>query len=273
MKIFFIMMIFSLTVLDASARCSGTYADHLIKNRYDCGSADGNSNLVVALHQNAQYSQAFESVAGVCMSGCYDALFNVSLKPECDAKYAVALSQVNFVVPTTCKDRGAYIKLDSDKEKCACYYDEILKTQVCPKCIPSSFFANTSSAVKKRKTADDVCYWSSRQTLEMNCGQPTGATKPERNLCGAGGRSICSGSVTCTEKFDQKNPGMFDKLVERPAGEYAISCLSKSGSCDDKGRGPRISECMSDPSVDISVKGKEEVLIQKGSAVDSATEK
>ncbi len=216
MKIYLIAIFQIFIVNTALARCNGNYGDHLIKYRYDCGSDESNSSLLETLHKSEKYESTFNQVSLICSGGCYSAMFNAKLRPECDAQYAEAFSKAKFEVPTNCKDKGSFIK-------------------------PAVTAAPaTTGTAQNTKNPDDVCFWSSRSTIDMKCGLSTKDT----NICGSGGRAICAGQIVCTERVESSGD------VFEP-GEYSMSCLSKSGYCDEKGKGPSISTCMKDNAVEI----------------------
>lgn len=209
-----ILIVLSLVAINNSfARCNGYYADDILAQRYDCGSKEQTEKMIEDLHNNQDYSSVFSQVSNVCMSGCYDAIFNKDLKPECDKKYSAVVGNFNFKTPTKCKDNGVSVQGVSQNQS--------------------------------KNSPDNVCRWYERTTVDMTCG----SVNKNDNICSNGGRAICSGVVICDS--DSELVDRFGNKQALSSGTWGLTCLSKSGFCDPNNRGPKISDCMLDENVSI----------------------
>jgi hypothetical protein len=77
-----------LIINSAFARCHGGYADHILAQALKCNGGDS-----ISIRDIPGAEAATAAVSGVCMGGCYSAMFNQDLKPECDKEYAGALKK------------------------------------------------------------------------------------------------------------------------------------------------------------------------------------
>jgi hypothetical protein len=156
----------------AEARCNGGYASHLLAQRYT--GCSGNLGETVSLSRGVG-----RAVTAVCMDGCYSAIFNANLKPECDRKYAAALESFQTEVARMasqmgCKDSGAY---------------------------------NSQNDVLTVLPPDRASRWLSRTAVKLKCGGNS------NNICGTGKKGICAGDLICTSSFEYGSsvlqPGVF----------------------------------------------------------------
>lgn len=70
------------------ARCNGNYADHILRESITCSGGQS-----TAMRDIPNTSTARDAVQRICMDGCYGAIFNSALAPDCDARYANVLKQ------------------------------------------------------------------------------------------------------------------------------------------------------------------------------------
>lgn len=190
-NIVFILLLGSLLSLSAFARCNGSYADNLIGFRF------GNACIEIIKKSGDFDSACGEGVQSVCEDGCYDAMFNASLKPGCDYKYQKALEAnrcndflINSAKAASCKDTGKY--------------------------------SNNNNKLPDPNTA---CTLNNVIAVQATCGGIVDNAPP---TCGGpgGGKYICLAEVTCREKF------ALGENVYNPKS-YTATALSNNAKCSD----------------------------------------
>lgn len=214
MKIGFMLTLLMLVVTFPQivfSRCNEYYADYLIKQRF----VNCKVNLIDGLHNISNYDTACgRDVAAVCMNGCYSALFNESLKPECDRKYVNVL----------------------ESSKCAKFLAEYSKSVGCTdlgKYKVSKPQEQQSSQTKKDE--ETPCKWDIRYTLDLTCGETRNT-----NICSKGARAICSGRILCDKNFQVDD-------INISSGLHNLACLSKTGYCENI----PLNDCIKDPNIEV----------------------
>ena len=161
------------------------------------------------LDRLTNHPEIYKAVLDSCVNGgC-----SLFLTPECREVYKSALSEHESLIATTakqynCKDSGPY-----------------------------NSNSNASSS-----SPNDHCKWVSRRTVDLHCGGGDKST----NICGVGGRAVCAGEVVCNKQFGVSD-GKTKKLEPYPPGIYSLSCLSRTGRCQNIS----MDECMSDRHTSI----------------------
>jgi hypothetical protein len=185
---------------EAHARCDYLAGSYLLHERF--AGCDINS-LSESLPRDSR-----DEISRICMSGCYLANLNQDKRRQCDPLFASAYDRAQVgqaAQRARCRDRGSW-------------------SQAAPSSTPST-------AATERNTPENSCEWISRSTVDMTCN----GSGRNTNLCGAGGRSVCVGFVSCRQPFR-----LADDTI--PAGTYSASCLTTSGYCERVS----MSECFSD---------------------------
>jgi len=180
----------------AYARCNANYADHLLNQRYQ--NCSGTSFFEDVKSIDGYYN----AVAGVCADGCYSAMFNQALIPECDRKYLNAIADFSSQISNKAAQNG------------------------CTDTGPVSI-----NEAQPSRSIDDNCTWLARTSVELKCGG--GAIG--QNVCGVGGKMICTGEIVCASESDFSG-------AKLPAGVHGLSCLSTGSDCSQVA----ISTCASD---------------------------
>ena len=206
----------------AKARCGRESANRMLEKRFtECDSG--------FLGHLTNYPEISKAVTNSCLtnSGCSSVL-----TPRCEKAYKSALSEHEFLIDETakqfnCTDSGP--PYNSNAAKCSNNSANGVKT----KC----FFTQQ----KNTFSPNDNCKWISRHTVDLHCG----GGERNTNICGVGG-AVCAGEVVCNEQFSVSD-SKTNKLETYQPDVYSVSCLSKTGRCEDTS----MDECMSDKDTSI----------------------
>ena len=187
MKFILLSLAVSVFAVNVYGRCNGGYANHILEQRYTgCSSNESFLNEVTSI------DGYYAAISGVCMDGCYSALFNPDLRSECDRKYQNALAGFSGQISAaaqrfSCNDQGPQNSRDQQSSR----------------------------------SIDTNCSWLTRTSTQITCG----GGPANQNMCGAGGKAVCAGEILCYGESDLGGATV-------PPGGHRISCLSNSESCD-----------------------------------------
>lgn len=207
-----------LTLLMASlswAHCHEGYGDDILQKRFSGCKGD----FLAAAHEDPSLKNTFKGIEEVCMNGCYDAMFNPTLGPDCDKKYTAALS--------TGSDQFASLA-----QKYGCTDNK-------------TFGPPTTSG----------CYWESRVTTDLTCGGERNTNicgGGERSTCSGivtcpkdfkvGGQALDKGSYTvaCLSKSGKCEDISVDECMLDPnTSTYTKETFLKGSGLSIKNGVPR----------------------------------